>query len=357
MFHVVRNLFSLRSKLSTGIQITDHVVRFASFRIKKKQIALHAYGERFLSEGVVRHGRIINPDALIQTLDTLAREYDFTNVTAILSEEQSFIFHTMIPETEAVQLQTIVEDHIRSYLELHEKQSASGFVCEYDVLATHDGVHDLQVTVTPQSILTSYEHVFESAGLHLESIEVGAHMVSRACLSNTDEASCLLVDFGEDRTHVSVVSGADVMETGTVSRGEQHLIPVIEKFLNVNHHEAEQIKNRYGVSHAHREPALLSELAHELSPIREFIDQSYVRWHSREYKTKKQQLPIQKIVLYGTGSHMRGFAEHLAIATRIPVEHAQVWRNYADYYDAVPEIPYEESHRYASVIGAALKDF
>ena len=343
-----------RKRLITGIQCTDTAIRFASFHMSKKSVELHAYGEHMLSGDIIKDGALIKPQALTQALMTLRKKYKLKDIHLVLPEEQSFIFHTSMPYSDGDNFETAIKDHIDAYLELHDKEFEGSFTCEGDILGIHDGSYELQITVTPDSVLSSYKHACQAAGFSIQSMEVGAHMVSRACLANAHEESCLLVDFGEEKTHISLVSEEHIMEHETHHLGSKHLIPEIQDFLNVTQADAERIHRDYGLSRNHREPALLARLAERIAPLRKALDRMYVAWHTRDYKTKKQQHPITKIVLVGEGAHLKGFAEHIAVTTRIPVEHAHVWHA-TDAHNYIPEIPQHESHRYAHVISAALK--
>lgn len=342
-------------KRSSGIQVTDELVRFVAFDVKDDEISTHAFGEEFLSPGTVTDGKITNHTNLIHVLSSLKKKYQLDDVTVVLPEEQSFIFHTVVPYAEGGETPRVIQDHILAYLKLHSKLSARDLVCEYDILGVHNQNYEVQVTVTPKSVVESYRRVFEEAGLHVALIETGSHMVSKACLSSSEGSSCLLVDFGAKQTHVSVVSEGGVMESSTLPVGHDHITSVIERFLNVNTHDAQRIKNQYGMLRTHKDHNLLSEIIYELAPIRDFLDRQFIKWNTRDYKTAKQQAPIQKIVLHGEGAHFQGFAEHLALSTKIPVEHANVWEAHPEFLERVPHIPYEETHRYATAISAALR--
>lgn len=350
------NTWLTSHKRVTGIQCTDTSIRFASFNVSGKEVELYAYGEHMLSGGVIKHGKIIKPQLLITALRTLQQEYNFDDVHMVLPQEQSFIFHTTMPYPEDGKDQDIaIKDHIDTFLQLHDIPFDGSCTCEGEIININDGVYELQVTVTPDTLLASYRHVCNAVGIRVASMEVGTHMLSRACLVDAEGESCLLVDFGEEKTHISLVSEQHVMDHATHMIGSQHFIPEIQDFLNVTQADAERIHRDYGVSRKHREPALLTRLTDTLSPVRKTIDDMYVTWHTRDYKTEKQKHPITKIILTGEGAHVKGFAEHLSIASRIPVEHAHMWHA-TDALGYLPEIPQHESHRYAYVISAALKN-
>ncbi|MCD8507842.1 MAG: pilus assembly protein PilM [Candidatus Pacebacteria bacterium] len=333
----IRNFLSGTRRV-TGMHITDEVIRFASFDVSRTRVTLYAYGEHFLSGDVIVHGKIVHPARLIHALQTLRTAYDFEEVHIVLPEDHSHIFYTTFPYQEgmATSLEVAIKDHIDAYLEFHEKDFSGDFVCHGDIIGMHNDTYELQVTVTPRSLVSAYEHVFSSAGYQIASAEIGAHMLSRACVASDAGESCVLVDFGKEKTHIALVHEQRILEHEYIRLGEDAMIQEITDFLNTTEGEARKVHQRYGLLRTHREPELLARLAQKISPLRTIIDHMYIRWHTRDTKNKRQQDPITKIVLTGEGAHVKGFADHLAVVSRIPVEYAEVWRPFKNMQSMYP---------------------
>ncbi len=350
-------MFSFTSPMnfSAGIQITDHLIRYVAFEFSKKSMKTKAFGEEFISAGVVEEGKIVDPAGLTATLTTLRKKHALKEVTIVLPEEQSLIFYTNVPFVSGQELDQVIRDHVYAYLHLHSKLSVKELVCEYDVLGKQDGNYSLQVTVTPKTIIESYMKVFKDAGFDPKILEVGSHMISQACLKDNDGMACMVVDFGKDKTNISTVSDGRVMSSDTIPVGHEHLDRVIEEFLNVNSHDAMKIRKKFGLLRTHREPELLAKLFHEISPIRDYLDRRFIKWHLKKYKDSKERNPIKKIILHGEGANISGFAEHLAVSTRIPVEYADVWRHLPEFKETIPNIHKEDTLRYATAISGALQ--
>ena len=349
------NPFKNKRDMVVGIQLTDDLVRFVGLRNTDEGIQVYLYGEEYLSAGAIVDGLIQNAATVGFALATMKKKYDLDKVHIALPEEQSFIFHTTVNKSEeSDELQSMIEDHILSYLKLHAKLPSHDLVCEYDVINEEDEMYELAVWVTPRSVVDAYLEVIESAGLEPETFEVGSRVVTEAVHSPVDGESTIIVDFGTNKTHVSVESGGTTIHSTTINVGEGSIIPVIKSYLDISDHEAQRIKKKYGVLRSHREPALLSEIVHELSPIIDYIDRYYVDWHTRPYQGSTNKRPITNIKLHGEGSHVPGLRDHFASATRIPTDYLDVWARNGFPKDRAPDVSFEDSLRYATAMSAAL---
>lgn len=66
---------------------------------------------------------------------------------------------------------------------------------------------------------------------------------------------------------------------------------------------------------------------------------------------------INRIVLCGEGSNLSGIAEYLETSMMMNVIHANPWINISNMEISVPEMSFEESLGYVTVLGLALGDY
>jgi len=348
------NPFKKKEDMVVSMQITDELVRFVGVKNSDKGLFIYLFGERYFSPGVVVQGKILNPELMRQTLADLKKTYNLGKVHVVLPEEQSFVFHSMVSKSDGEELQTMIEDHIMSYLKLHTKLPVKDIVCEYDVTGEENDAYEISVWATPRSVVDSYVEVFENAGLDPITLEFGSQVITNVCTEKDGKETSILVDFGNTKTHVSLVTEGVVMHSATIPVGEYSLTPKIREFLNISTPEAEKIKRKYGLLRGHKEPALLSELISEVSPVQDYIDRLYVDWYLQPIASKKSQNPITRLILHGEGSHVVGLRDHMSQATSIPTEYANVWRKIKLPEDRAPEVTFEDSLRYATALSCAL---
>lgn len=349
------NPFRKKTDMIVGMQLTDNLIRFVGLAHTKQGVHVYLYGEEYLSQDAIVQGKIVNPATVGYALATIKKKYDLDTVHVVLPEEQSFIFHTHVTKTdESDELQHMIEDHIITYLKLHSKLSTKDLVCEYDVIGEENDSYELAVWVTPRSIVEAYVEVFESAGLDPETLEIGSRVVTEAIHDEYNEESSVIVDFGSNKTHITVESGGVPVHSTTLELGESDFDSVIQAYLDISDYESGRIKKRYGLLRSHKEPALLSELLHSVSPLTNYIDRLYVDWHTRPDHSKVNSRPITRIVLHGEGSHIAGLRDHVSSSTRIPADYINVWNKVHLPEDRVPDISFDDSLRYATAVSCAL---
>lgn len=357
MIKFLKKLSPFRKKqdMVVSMQITDELVRFVGLKNSAEGVFVYLFGEQYFSKGVMQDGKIINPESMTHTLEAVQKTYTLNKVHVVLPEEQSFVFNTTVTSSEdSDELQAIIEDHIVSYLKLHTKLPVKDLVCEYDITGQENEAYEVSVWVTPRAIVDAYVEVFESAGLDPVTLECGSHVVTNACLGKEEDETCMLVDFGNTKTNVAVTNKGNVVHSATIPVGEHVLTPKIQEFLDIPHSEAEKIKQKYGLLRSHKEPALLTELVHEISPVRDYLDRLYIDWLTTPHAAKKDKTPITRVVLHGEGSHVVGLRDHMSQATSIPTEYLDVWKQVRLPEDRAPEVSFEDSLRYATALSCAL---
>lgn len=349
------NPFSQKTDMVVSMQITDELVRFVGLKKTKEGVFVYLFGEQYFSTGVVQDGKIINPESMAHTLKAVRTTYKLNKVHVVLPEEQSFVFDTVVNRGEETgEIQAIIEDHIISYLKLHTKLPVKDLVCEYDITGQDNDAYEVSVWVTPRTIIDTYQEVFETAGLNPVTLESGSQSVNNACLESAGQETCLLVDFGSTKTHVAIATEGTIIHSATLPVGEHALTPKIKEFLNISTSEAEKIKNKYGLLRSHKEPALLSELLHEISPVRDYLDRVYIDSLTKPYRTRKERNPITRVILHGEGTNISGLSDHMSQATSLPTEYLDVWKKVKLPKDRAPEVSFEDSLRYATALSCAL---
>lgn len=80
----------------------------------------------------------------------------------------------------------------------------------------------------------------------------------------------------------------------------------------------------------------------------------FINWHIRK---DEKNLPIKKVILCGDVPDLPRISEFLSLNMKMNVELADVWINILDAEKMIPEMSLEESFKFASALGAALKGF
>ena len=304
---------------SFGLDISDESVKFAELTLTSSGLRLGRHGEKKIPEGIIEAGKIVNTQKFEELLASLRQGEGLRSVRVSLPEEQIYLFKLRL---EKKGLKSIREG-IELSLEEHIPVPAPDAIFDYEII--HQGERDmeLQVVAIPKNVIENYLAVFKNAGLSVQSFELEAQSIARAIIPRGDMGTYMIVDFGEKRTGIFIISGGITMFTSTLEVGGVMLNNMIMKNFKVSREEAENMKKTYG----------LERNAGRANPI------------------------IRKIILCGGDSNLIGLSEYLAISMKTTVEMANVWVNIMDTKNNIPEINRKHALSFAAALGLALADF
>ncbi|MFH1608796.1 MAG: pilus assembly protein PilM [Patescibacteria group bacterium] len=338
---------------SFGMDISDESLKFVKLNESKKGIIVEQYGERRIPVGVIESGKIKQPKSLEKILFDLAKKEKIKSIRASLPEEQIYLFRLRL---EKVNLLSIREG-IELALEEHVPISVQDAVFDFDIIKEDKQYIDVQVVAVPREIIEDYLSVFEHAGILVASLEPEAQAVSRAVIKRNDPGTYLLVDFGEKRSGISIISNRTVSFSSTVDVGGTMLTNLIQRSFNISFEEAEEMKQKFGLQRNSVNKEMFSILLNGVSVLRDEIEKHFIYWNTHQDEEGKDNLLIKKILLCGGDSNLIGLADYLSVSMRHKVEVANVWTNILNIEKKIPGIDYKKSLSFTTALGLALGDF
>lgn len=340
---------------AVGIDISDDSIRFVELVKSKYGKILSKFGERKIPTGIVLNGEIQDVEKLSEELKKIKEENYIETIRASLPEEKVYLFQTHIPEdAEEDQIRSIVEFKLEEHVPLSPQEA----VFDYEIINKSDTKKhmDVAVAVYPQNTIEKYTAVFNNAGLLPLSFEIEAQAISRAVIKNGDDQTYMIVDFGKMRTGLSIVSDCVLAFTSTLEVEEEGLSKAIMKYLSLPEAEVARIKNEEGLIGSKNNKELFTALLNVAETLKNNIDKYYRYWQTRVDEKGNRVHPIEKIIICGGNSNLKGLPEYLSGALNIPVERANVWTNAFSLDDFIPEMNRFQSLSYATAVGLALRD-
>lgn len=338
---------------SYGLDISDQSLKFVQLLPQRHGIRVGHFGERKIPPGIIVSGKIKNLSRLEEMLRALRVEEGIKFVRVSLPEEQVYLF--------PLRLGKLGLKNVRAGIELaieeHVPMSATEAVFDYDLV--HETADSLEVQVAATSVTTieNYLSVFRNCYISVQSLELEAQAIARAVIKKGDRDTYLIVDFGQTRTGIFIVSRGTVVFTSTLDIGGQSLNQSLEKSFNIGPGEAEKMKEEYGLRRNVGNKEVFPVLLNSVSVLRDEIVKHFLYWNTHKDEEGQDRPPIKKIILCGGDSNLIGLADYIAISMKTRVEMANVWVNIADAGQEVPNISFRESLSFAAAIGLALGDF
>ncbi|MBY0376465.1 pilus assembly protein PilM [Patescibacteria group bacterium] len=338
---------------SFGLDISDQSLKFLELIPFKDGVRLGRYGERKIPLGVIESGKIKDPNKLRDLLLALRKEVGVKFVRVSLPEEQVYLFQL---DLDKVGLENVREG-IELSLEEHIPIPAQDAIFDYEILSQDEKAMDVQVAAIPTNVIENYLSVFRESLISVQSFELEAQAISRAVIKKGDPETYMIVDFGQTRTGIFIVSAGVVVFTSTLDIGGASLTDMIKKNFNITLEEADKMKRDYGLQRNAPNKEIFPVLLNSVSVLRDEIVKNFLYWNTHQDEEGKDHPVIKKIILCGGDSNLIGLTEYLSVSIKCKVEMANVWVNITDTEKYIPDVGFNKSLTFAAALGLALGDF
>lgn len=339
---------------AVGFAINDDAVSVVELLPRTRGFALGRFGRRLLPTGSISGGYVHNQDVVVEEIVKLRDDLRIEFVNASLSDEKAYLFKTKLPRLATKEIRGALEFKIEENVPI----SPSEVVFDYDIFAKSDhkvSDHlDISMTVLPKKVAETYVDLLTKAGLVPLAFETEAQAIARTLVAQGDTGSYLIVNFGEQKTGLFIVSDEVVHFTSVVPVGGEHITEAIAKYLSISIEEARKVKRERRILKTRRNTDLFLSLVNTISVLKDEVNKISVYWNTHAEPGESLPQKITKIVLCGRDANLPGFVEYLGIALEQNVSIGNVWQNVFSLNDYIPQILFDESLDYAAAIGLAL---
>ena len=338
---------------SFGIDLSDDSLKFVELIGTKNGIKVNRYGERKIPAGIIESGKIKEPRRLQELLATLRKEEGIKFVRVSFPEDQIYLFKLRLGKSGLKS----VREAIDLCLEEHIPIPAPDAIFDYELIEETKDNLEIQVGAIPKNVIENYFNVFKNALMIVRSFEVEAQSIARAVIKKGDKDTYMIVDFGEKRTGIFIISRGVVMFTSTLDIGGVVLNSMIQKSFNISYEEADMMKKEYGLKRNTDNKEIFAVILNSVSILRDELAKHFLYWHTHQDEKGRNNPPIKKILLCGGDSNLIGLADYFSISMNTKVEMANVWVNITGTNKNIPEINFKRALSLASALGLALGNF
>ena len=337
---------------SFGLDIGDESLKFMELVSTKNGIQIGQHGERAVPPGIIESGKIKNPKRMEEILVKLRDEVGLKSVRVSLPEEQVYLFKLRLEKSSLVH----IRESIELVLEEHIPLQAPEAIFDYEIISEDPKSLELQVATIPKNVIESYLSIFKNARISVQSFELEAQAISRSVVKKGDLDTYMIVDFGEKRTGIFIISHGIAMFTSTLDVGGVMLNSMIAKNFKISLEEAEKMKQKYGLERNIPNKELFSVLLNSVSILRDELVKHFLYWHTHKDEEGKNNPPIKKIILCGGDSNLIGLVDYFSVSMKTRVEMANVWINIVDTESYIPDINFKQALSFAAALGLALRN-
>jgi type IV pilus assembly protein PilM len=337
---------------SCALDISDLSIKYGELLATPAGLRLGRFGQEKIPPGVIISGKIEKEVELVEILTDLRKRQHLRFVRISLPEEQMYLFTLSLPKMK----REAIRDTILLQLEEHIPLQAIDTTFDYDIVSLDEQTIFIEVLAIATTMIESYLSVFRASGLVPLSFELEAQAIARAVIPKGDPSPVMIIDFGAARTGVSIAHHGRVFFTTTLDIGGSNLTSMIAKNFSIPIEKAEELKRSHGLDGASGAGDIFPVILNGLSVLRDELNKQYLYWktHGDEGTTHQE---LSRIILSGGDANLSGLAEYLESSMAIKVENADAWVNISDMTLSVPEMSFEESFGYATILGLCLADY
>lgn len=299
-------------------------------RKDKGRITLETYGE--LSTGPyvgMSVGQAVNlgTEKMTEVLADLFREANVTSKVGAMAIplRSSLLVSLDIPNLNKEDLATAVPNEARRFIPV----PISEVMLDWWVIPEREDVspafendripvggrkfQEVLIAAIHKDTVKMYQDLAQKLGLAVNTYEIETFSSIRSTLTN-DLSASVIVDLGAGTTKVAVVDYGVVRVSHTINKGSQDISVALSKSLNVSFEKAEEIKRKVGLV---EEVTSEGEVRSIISPIIEYIFEEINRVIIGYQK--KHTVAIEKVILLGGGSQLKGLLDLAKKSLEMPV--------------------------------------
>ncbi len=332
MSNFFSSLFKKSEGSVLGIDIGASAIKIVQIRKKGARAVLETYGTLSLGPyaGVeIGRATVLQPEKVIAALIDILREAKTTTKKGGVTIPFGSTLMSVIemPVVDPKQLSAMVPIEARKYIPVpiaevsldwsvvprEEVQSGDAQPIDPRALPHKTAMQDVLLVAIHNETLREYQEIVNKVGLEANFFEIEIFSTIRAVLDkNTNPV--LILDLGAASTKLYIVDRGIVRASHTINRGSQDVTMTIANALSIPADKAEIMKRTIGWS----KDSARKDVSDTISLVVDHIF-SEAKHVISNYQTKHMK-SIEKAILVGGGSNMKGFTELAQAGLEMPVE-------------------------------------
>jgi Tfp pilus assembly PilM family ATPase len=348
-----------KSRTSVACMIDDRFIRF--FHVAKNRG--HAEIQSFFSERIPDHlfdedNNFTPDDLLVKRVSEIRKKHKFSKIHLVVPDKYVTVFHTTIPvsvfETSKRSFQYTLEHYLEDLLKNHPEFSESDMIADYDLIDQSNGGYDVHVAVARPTQFKHIPELFESAGFHVDHIDIIGYAMHRIAKNLNDAPVYGTISIGTHTTAINVVSSGNVIAATWVNVGSSDLLKVVQETLKISHTESERIISQYGILHTHPDKQVLGKLLQTLEPVIAGIRQVFESCSEQKYNHSFYHSLPEQWYVYGIGASISGVAQYVGIKANVSLRPLDVIPTEFIDEEILLQIPIELLPLYLPVMSTAV---
>ena len=345
---------SIGKKNLVGLDIGSSSVKAIELQGKLGSLQLTSLGYETLQPDTVVDGQIMELNEVSNAIASLfsAHQIKTDRVAAGVSGSSVIVKNIIVPQMSEDELEESIDWHAEEHIPF----DISDVSLDYQIVGSgSDSLHVL-MAACKRDFVANLKQAIQLAGKHPSIIDVDAFALQNCYEVNyepQEDQAVALLNIGAATMNINILRGTKSVFTRDVSGGGNQYTSLLQKELRLTFEQAESIK-RGG-------PAPEGCDAGELDAILEAVSDMLALEISKTFDFYRAtaddgDAAVQRILISGGSSKLKGLPEYLESRFEIPVERFDPFRNIKfDARKFDPEYMREIVPEMAVAVGLALR--
>jgi type IV pilus assembly protein PilM len=308
------------ARTAIGLDIGTSGVRAAELTFGRHGVRLEKFGQVAVPAGAVRDGEVVEPTSVAEAIKELwgATRFSSKNVVLGVANQRVVVRNVELPWLPVAELRKSLGLQVADLLPMPVEQAVLDFHPLEEVRGDRGRmVRGLLVAAARDTVLANVRCA-ERAGLVPTSVDLTSFAVLRSLGAGAfgDGATEALVDVGSRVTNIVVHTAGVPRFVRILLMGGQDITDALAERVGSSLAEAEGLKHMVGMDGT-AGPQFTNAARAVDATAQSLVDE--IRGSLDYYSSTTPGAPVDRVVLAGGGSLLRGLTDRLAQAVRVPV--------------------------------------
>ena len=339
-----------------GLDLSDLSLKMVFLEEESGRDTIVSYGSVNLPLETVSDGKILKQEAVVSGVHTLfatagPKSVRSRQVFCSLPETKAFLRILSLPTMSPEEMGEAIKWEIEANIPLSLDQVYYDYHPLGRNITRESGKVSVLVVAVSRSVVDQFVATLEAAGLEVVGFETESIAQARILLPEEEsDATTLIIDLGDRRTSFLIALGNIPVFTSSIPLSSQMITDAISKGMRIPFEEAERLKISEGIG----SPVKGDPLFRMVEPVLESLSVEMERSVEFYLNTLRYSAAVDRVILCGGGSNMRGLLPYLARKLGKPVEFGNPWVNLR-MGNSLPLINKKQSVQYSTALGLALR--
>ncbi len=297
-----------KSKSVLSIDLGSSSIKLVEGKFNKNKLSLNKLIQIPTPEDCIADGRIINLQAIIDTLDFVIKENSIKAKDVIFTTNSSSIINRdiTIPIVQEDEMETVIRYEIQQYLPINLDDYIIQFVVLDEIVDDVGAKLKVNVTSFPEKMAFSYYSLINSLDLNPYALDVTYNSVNKianyAQYTSKDGqvigGTVAFVDMGATSINVAIFKNGKLDFTRMIKSGGDNIDYALSQSLNMSIKSTESIKIKEGDLLSNKEDSSNKTIKKSVDEILEELERIL------QFYMNKSNTTIDKIYIYGGLSNL-----------------------------------------------------